>query len=110
MSDVCPISGETLKEERVNHLTHLAGFIFSVIGLLFLVVYTGLHADLKTILSASVYGSTLVMLYGASSYYHGCRSIQRKSKLRVVDHACIYLLIAGSYTPFTLGPLEDGCF
>lgn len=57
--------------------------------------------------SSTVYGSTLIMLYGASTYYHSCNETGKKQKLKIIDHACIYLLIAGSYTPFTLGPLKD---
>jgi hemolysin III len=105
--DICLVSGETSKEERVNHRTHLIGLFLSVIGLPFLVIYSSLYGDTWHIISYTVYGVTLVLLYIASTFYHGCKTISRKSILRVVDHACIYLLIAGSYTPFTLGPLRE---
>lgn len=104
---LCPVSGETLREERVNFLTHLAGFCFSLIASIILVIYATFTGDLWRIISCSVYGVTLISLYGASSYYHGCKVIHHKRTLRIVDHACIYLLIAGTYTPFTLIPLRD---
>jgi hemolysin III len=104
---ICPVSGETAKEERVNHFTHLFGLILSLIGLPILITYSTLHGDFWTVASYSIYGTTLVLLYIASTYYHGCKNPELKSTLRVIDHACIYLLIAGSYTPFTLGPLRE---
>ena len=58
-------------------------------------------------MSSVIYGTTLFSLYAASTIYHGCEVVHRKYVLKKVDHICIYLLIAGSYTPFTLGPLRD---
>lgn len=107
MSDICPISGESYKEELVNHWTHLIGLVLSLIGLPILIIYSFLRKDPWTIVSFSIYGSTLVMLYLASTFYHGCTNLMRKSTFRIVDHACIYLLIAGCYTPFALGPLRE---
>lgn len=104
---ICPVSGETFQEERVNQRTHLIGLLLSIVGLPFLVVYSSLYGDTWHIVSYAIYGITLVLLYIASTSYHGCKTIHRKSTLRIIDHACIYLLIAGSYTPFTLGPLRD---
>jgi hemolysin III len=107
MNDICPISGESHKEELLNHWTHLIGLVLSLIGLPILIIYSFLRKDPWTIASCFIYGSTLVMLYLASTFYHGCTNLMRKSTLRVVDHACIYLLIAGCYTPFALGPLRE---
>jgi len=107
MSDICPISGESHKEELLNHWTHLIGLVLSLIGLPILIIYSFLRKDPWTIASCFIYGSTLVMLYLASTFYHGCTNLMRKSTLRVMDHACIYLLIAGCYTPFALGPLRE---
>lgn len=103
--DICPVSGETKAEERINHLTHLTGFIFSVVGFICLVVYASIYGEPWSIFGSSIYGATLVFMYASSSWYHGSQHLPRKQKLRIIDHACIYLLIAGSYTPFTLGPL-----
>lgn len=107
MSDICPISGETYQEELLNHWTHLVGLVLSLIGLPILVVFSFLREDPWTIASFSIYGTTLVMLYLASTIYHGCTNLVRKSTLRIIDHSCIYLLIAGCYTPFALGPLRN---
>lgn len=104
--EICPVSGETVAEERLNHLSHYAGLILSVIGSIILIVYTSLNADAWMIVGVTIYGITLVALYAASTYYHGCKDHVRKRTLRIVDHSCIYLLIAGTYTPFTLGPLR----
>lgn len=107
MHEVCPISGESIKEEIFNHRSHLIGLLFSLIGFPILIIHSTLNGDAWQIAGYTVYGATLILLYLASTYYHGCKTPQRKQTWRVVDHACIYLLIAGSYTPFTLGPLRE---
>ncbi len=76
-------------------------------GFPILIVYSSLKGDAWHIASYTIYGVTLILLYFASTFYHGCKTLHSKKHLRVVDHACIYLLIAGSYTPFTLGPLRE---
>lgn len=101
----CPISGEFPKEELLNYWTHLLGFFLSLIGLVMLGVYAGKSGNSNLLISSLVYGGTLVLLYAASTCYHGCKKIHYKGLLKVFDHACIYLLIAGSYTPFAIGPL-----
>lgn len=103
----CPVSGESAKEERVNRLTHLVGLWLSLLGLPILIIYSFLYGDFLHLASFTIYSVTLVLLYVASTYYHGCQLLERKSVLRILDHACIYLLIAGSYTPFALGPLRE---
>ena len=67
-----------------------------------------LYGGALRIASASVYGASLVILYLASTLYHGARTERAKHLLRVLDHCCIYLLIAGTYTPFTLVMLRGG--
>lgn len=89
-------------EEIVNTLTHGVGLLLSVAGffaLLFLAIARG---SAWRIAGCAVYGSTLLCLYAASTFYHAARSPHRKRILRVCDHAAIYLLIAGTYTPFLL--------
>lgn len=107
MNDKCPVSGETFKEERVNHVTHLFGLILSLIGLPPLITYSILYGDFWHIASYSIFGLGLVLLYIASTYYHGCKIPERKITLQVFDHICIFVLIAASYTPFALGPLRE---
>lgn len=106
MDEICPISGESVKEEHLNHRTHLVGLLLSLIGFPFLIFHSTL-GDVWQIWGYAIYGMTLILLFLASTYYHGCKKLHHKSALRIVDHACIYLLIAGSYTPFTLGPLRE---
>jgi hemolysin III len=89
-------------EEIANSLTHGVGLVLSVAGLIFLVTLAAFRGDGWHIASSVVYGASLVILYGASTCYHGTTSPELKRKLQIVDHCCIYLLIAGSYTPFAL--------
>jgi hemolysin III len=108
MNDIlCPISGQTKKEERFNTFTHFLGFILSVIGFFYLIIVSIQSENMWTLFSSIVYGLTLMLLYGASSYYHSRQTLEQKQTFKIIDHACIYLLIAGSYTPFTLGPLRE---
>lgn len=103
----CPVSGETPEEERINHLTHLFGFILSIFGSILLLILASKHSDYWSILSCSIYSGSLILLYAASTYYHGCQVLHHKRIFQIIDHSCVYLLIAGSYTPIVLGPLRD---
>lgn len=105
--DICPISGESTQEERINTLTHFIGLILSVIGSFFLLGLCFLSDNHFHWISCSIYCITLISLYFASTYYHSCKFLEKKHLLKIVDHICIYLLIAGTYTPFTLGPLQN---
>lgn len=87
-------------EEFANTITHGFGLILSVIGLSVLIVLAGFNGDRWSRLSCVVYGLSLVVLYAASTFYHSTTSPRLKKNLQIVDHCCIYLLIAGSYTPF----------
>ena len=93
-------------EELANTLTHGAGLVLSVVGVFVLATLAVLRGDPLYILASIVYGSSLVTLYAASTMYHGTTSPKRKKVLQIVDHCCIYLLIAGSYTPFGLVILD----
>lgn len=89
-------------EEVANTLTHGFGLVLSIAGLVFLLTLAVVKGDGWHIAAAIVYGLSLVTLYSASTFYHGAVSPELKRKLQIVDHCCIYLLIAGSYTPFLL--------
>ncbi len=91
-----------LREEIANSITHGIGFLLSVVGLVVLVVSASIEGDPWKVVSFTVYGSSLVALYLASTFYHSFHSPRLKHALRVIDHCAIYLLIAGTYTPFTL--------
>ena len=94
------------REELANALTHGAGFVASLIGLPILVLSAANRGERAAIVGASVFGAALVALYAASTLYHANSHPTLKQKMRVLDHAAIYLLIAGTYTPFTLGVLR----
>ena len=93
-------------EELANTITHGVGFVASLIGVPILVLSALNSGERAAVIGASVFGSTLIALYAASMFYHAVRHPHYKQRLRVVDHAAIYLLIAGTYTPFTLGVLR----
>jgi hemolysin III len=88
--------------ELANSITHGLGIALSVAGLMVLVALAALRGTVWHVVSFSVYGVTLVLLFTASTLYHSVRSLRVKRILRAVDHSSIYLMIAGSYTPFTL--------
>lgn len=93
-------------EEIANCITHGVGLVLSVIGLVALVVLASIYGGTWHIVGCTIYGVSLVVLYMASTLYHGVRSPRAKRHLRLADHCCIYLLIAGTYTPFTLVTLR----
>jgi hemolysin III len=94
-------------EEVANTLTHGAGLVLSVVGFFVLATLAIIYGDGWHIASSVVYGASLVILYAASTFYHSAVTPHRKSLLQLVDHCCIYLLIAGSYTPFLLVVLRS---
>ncbi len=87
--------------ERLNGITHLVGTVLAAIGTAVLVVLAARSGDAWRIVGFSIYGSALCILYGASTLYHSVRG-RAKRFLRKLDHCAIYLLIAGTYTPFAL--------
>jgi hemolysin III len=91
--------------ERLNSYTHLAGTVLAAIGAPVLLVLAARSGDAWKIAGCSVYGATLLLLYCASTIYHGVRG-RAKAILRKLDHCSIYLLIAGTYTPFALVTLR----
>lgn len=91
--------------EKFNAWTHLAGGVLALIGTVWLLALAAMDGDLTKIVSVAIYGFTLVLLYSASTLYH---SVQGRAKtiMQKLDHLSIYLLIAGSYTPFCLVTLR----
>ena len=88
--------------EIANSVTHGIGALLAVAGLVLLVVFAAAYGNVWHVVSFSIYGSTLVLLYLASTLYHSAQNPKIKQTLRIIDHAAIYLLIAGTYTPFLL--------
>lgn len=97
-----------LREEMASALTHGAGALASAAGGAVLIVLSALAGDPWRIVGSSVFAATLVLLYTASTLYHAARSPVARARLQVFDHCAIYLLIAGSYTPFLLIGLRGG--
>lgn len=91
--------------ERLNSISHLVGAALAAVGLVILVVAAARQGDPWKIVSFSIYGTTLVLLYVFSTLYHSVPG-NAKSVFRKLDHNAIYLLIAGTYTPFVLIPLR----
>ena len=91
--------------ERFNAYTHLVGALLALAGAVVLIVLGAMKQDAWKIVSFAIYGASLVMLYSASTLYHSTRG-RLKAFFRKLDHTAIYLLIAGSYTPFTLVTLR----
>ena len=91
--------------ERFNSITHLAGAALALAGAVVLIVFAAQLGDPWKIVSVSIYGAMLLVLYATSTIYHSVRG-RAKAVLRKLDHCSIYLLIAGSYTPFTLVSLR----
>lgn len=93
--------------EKLNAITHLVAAVLALVGAAVLVVLAALGGDPWKVVSVSIYGVTLVLLYTFSALYHSLRG-RAKAILRKLDHQSIYLLIAGSYTPFCLVTLRGG--
>ena len=90
-------------EERANAITHGLGVVLGVVGLILLLIRAfDYQADMLTITSMTVYGSSIILLFLASTLYHSITTEKAKRLLKTLDHCAIYLLIAGSYTPFLL--------
>ena len=98
----------SLAEEIAHAITHGVGLLLGIAGLVVLIVFASLRGDAWHVVSVSVYGATLVLLYAASTFYHALPAPRAKNVFRVLDHAAIYLLIAGTYTPFMLVNLRGG--
>jgi len=96
----------TAAEELANSLTHGLGLVLAVVGIVVLVVAAALHGGTAEIVGCAVFGASLVLLYASSTLYHSVRSPQAKAVLRTLDHSAIFVLIAGTYTPFTLVTLR----
>jgi len=95
-----------LGDEWANILTHGLGLILSLLGFFFLIFLSLNSDDPWKLVSFTIYGGSLVLLYSASTIYHFIKTPRLKKTFRIIDHCAIYLLIAGSYTPFTLMPLK----
>ena len=89
-------------EEIANGITHGLGVVFSIAGLAILTAFASVFGTVWHIVACSVYGVTQILMYTASTLYHSIPVPRAKKFLRLLDHSAIYLLIAGTYTPFAL--------
>lgn len=93
-------------EEKLNIWSHAFGIILSIIALVLLIIKAVQQDNIWMMISFPIFGVSLILLYLASTLYHASKEPQKRFKLKVFDHAAIYFLIAGSYTPFTLVSLN----
>lgn len=93
----------TKGEEIFNMVSHIVGGAFGIVVTVLCIVFAAIHHNVYGVISGSIYGATMILLYTMSSIYHGLRPNGKAKKVfQVIDHCTIFLLIAGSYTPFTL--------
>ena len=95
-----------MAEEIFNAITHGVGVVFAVSALVLLIVFASLYGNALHIVSVAIYGTTLVLLYLASTLYHSFTKEKVKYIFKLLDHSAIFLLIAGTYTPFMLVTLR----
>lgn len=96
------------REEQLNSLTHGLGVLLALVGTVVMVVAASLQGDPWSIIAVSVYGLTLISLFLASTLYHSARQPRWRQAFKMFDHCAIFLLIAGSYTPFLLVNMRSG--
>ncbi len=108
MADACAIEqrAQTLGEEIANAISHGVGMLAALAALPLLVVAAVRGGGAAEIVGASIFGASMVLLYSSSTLFHAFPHGRAKRVFQVLDHSAIYLLIAGTYTPFTLGPLR----
>ena len=106
MNDINGIKFYSPLEESINIISHAIGLMLSIIALVLLVLHANLHGNLWHVVSFAIFGASLISLYAASTIYHSAKKPKLRRRLRIIDHATIYILIAGTYTPFTLVTLN----
>jgi hemolysin III len=97
---------QTLGEEIANSISHSVGLGAAIVGTPLLIVHAVKHGGIGYIVGSSIFAATMIVLYLVSSLYHSLRPGRLKHIFRIIDHSAVYLLIAGTYTPFTLGVLH----
>lgn len=100
------IAPYSMIEEIFNGLTHGVGILLSLAALVLLIVFASLYGTASHVVSCTIFGVSLLLLYTASTLYHSFQKPSVKRLFKIIDHSCIYLLIAGTYTPFLLVTLQ----
>ena len=106
MAQTAAGSRYTAGEEIANSLTHALGIVLAIAGLAVMTAFASLYGDVWHIVTCSIFGTTLILLYTSSTLYHSIQDVRAKEFLRALDHSAIFLLIAGTYTPFMLVSLR----
>ncbi len=106
MSNSAEISRYSPAEESINVTSHAIGLLLSIGALVALLRHAIPMDDVRLAISFGIFGLSLIFLYGTSTAYHSSKNQARRSRLRILDHVSIYILIAGTYTPFTLITLQ----
>ena len=101
-------SVQTVRNEIASAITHGVGLALSLAGMAVLMILAINKGDARHVASFTVFGACLIATYGISTVYHAAKSRRRKLRLRMLDHCAIFLLIAGSYTPFMMVTLDNG--
>ena len=96
----------TRGEELFNMISHITGAAIGVFSLVMCVIVSAIHKDAWAVVGSAIYGASLILLYTASSVYHGLRPGTAKKVMQIIDHCTIYFLIAGTYTPIVLTRLR----
>jgi len=99
-------TGQTRKEEVANAISHGVGAVAAIVAAPFLIYYAVHHGDALTVAGVSVFIASAILLYLSSTLFHGLREGKAKDVFQVFDHIAIFILIAGTYTPFTVGILH----
>lgn len=102
MNTLHKANNQTLGEEIANAVTHGVGTLLAIIGTVVLIVYAAANSNVSGIVSAAVYGGSLILLYLISTLYHALTNNKAKKVFQVLDHCSIFLLILGSYVPICL--------
>lgn len=102
MSAVQETAEYSFLEELFNSITHGIGALVSIAGLVLLIINSNIYGNSSHVVSCTIFGFTLVLLYTASTLYHSFQKPKLKHVFKILDHSCIYVLIAGTYTPFLL--------
>lgn len=106
MAEAIAVKFYPKSEERINIASHALGLALSVLGLVLLLLRATRYGGTGHVVSVAIYGASMIALYAASTAYHTSKDPLTRARLRVVDHAAIYLLISGTYTPFMLITLK----
>lgn len=100
--EIKKMNNQSMGEEIANSISHGIGALLAIAGTVIAIVYACLHGDARSIVSASLYGAGLIILYMASTLYHSITNLKAKRVFRILDHCSIYILIFSSYIPISL--------